>query len=82
MMLCATGGTFQYRIGSESRLCITDPELTRQVLSNKYGFYTKAKPLRGILDVMGRGLVFAEGAEWARHRRIVSPAFAMDKLKV
>ncbi|CAN6208727.1 unnamed protein product [Urochloa humidicola] len=27
------------------------------------------------------GLVFADGEDWARHRRVVHPAFAMDKLK-
>lgn len=31
---------------------------------------------------MGKGLVFVEGPDWVRHRRAVSPAFNIDKLKV
>lgn len=82
MMLCPAGETFLYWFGPQPRLCITDAEMVKQVLSNKFGFYTKTRPPSGILAILGKGLVFTEGAEWARHRRIVSPAFTMDKLKV
>jgi PHYB activation tagged suppressor 1 len=32
--------------------------------------------------MIGKGLVLVEGPDWVRHRRVVNPAFAMDKLKV
>ncbi|XXG54332.1 hypothetical protein AAC387_Pa03g2241 [Persea americana] len=32
--------------------------------------------------MMGNGLIFAEGPDWVRHRRAVSPAFNIDNLKV
>lgn len=76
------GGTFLYWLGSKPRLCITDAEHAKQVLSNKFGFYVKGKVRGPFLDLLGKGLVLTNGSEWARHRRIVSPAFTMDKLKV
>lgn len=76
------GGTFLYWFGAQPRICITDAEQVKQVLSNKFGFYIKTKPPSGILAILGRGLVLTEGAEWVKHRRVVSPAFTMDKLKV
>ncbi|KAJ6823874.1 putative uncharacterized acetyltransferase [Iris pallida] len=77
------GKTFFYRFGAETRLCITDAEHAKQVLSNKFGFYTKRNPSPYVLALLGRrGLGVTVGSEWARHRRVVSPAFTMDKLKV
>uniref|UniRef100_A0A0E0D174 Cytochrome P450 n=1 Tax=Oryza meridionalis TaxID=40149 RepID=A0A0E0D174_9ORYZ len=31
---------------------------------------------------MGKGLVLLEGTDWVRHRRVINPAFNMDKLKM
>ncbi|XP_072979688.1 cytochrome P450 709B1-like [Typha angustifolia] len=76
------GRTFLYWFGPEPHICITDPEMVKQVLSNKFGFYTKPNRNPNIFALLGKGLVFAEGPYWARHRRLVSPAFAMDKLKL
>lgn len=76
------GETFFYWFGMDVRICITDAEQVKQVLSNKFGFYTKTKLPRNLLALLGRGLVVTDGAEWARHRRVVSPAFNMDKLKL
>ncbi|PVH32654.1 hypothetical protein PAHAL_9G452200 [Panicum hallii] len=33
-------------------------------------------------DQYGKGLVFVEGIDWVRHRRVINPAFAMDKIKM
>ena len=32
--------------------------------------------------LLGRGLVLINGLTWVKHRRIVSPVFNVDKLKV
>ncbi|KAJ6853722.1 cytochrome P450 709B2-like [Iris pallida] len=75
------GETFFYRFGAQTRLVITDAEHVKQVLSNKFGFYPKTAPGHYVLALLGRGLVLTDGSEWARHRRVVNPAFTMDKLK-
>ncbi|KAJ6808786.1 cytochrome P450 709B2-like [Iris pallida] len=76
------GETFFYRWGAQSRLCITDVEQVKQVLSNKFGFFTKIDTSADELAILGRGLFVTVGSDWARHRRVVSPAFTMEKLKV
>ncbi|KAK1293012.1 hypothetical protein QJS10_CPB17g00835 [Acorus calamus] len=76
------GETFLYWFGLQPRICITDLEMVKQVLSNKFGFFTKENPNPAIVALLGKGLVLTEGADWARHRRVLNPAFTMDKLKV
>lgn len=69
-------------IGSNPRICVGDIEMAKQVLSNKFGFYSKSEASAGVLALLGKGLLLAEGEDWVRHRRVLNPAFAMDKLKV
>ncbi|RWW37161.1 hypothetical protein BHE74_00057764 [Ensete ventricosum] len=76
------GETFLFWFGPEPRLCVSHPELIKQVLANKFGFYLKIDPPPAVTSLMGKGLVLVEGTEWVRHRRVVGPAFHMDKLKV
>ncbi|KAH9319641.1 hypothetical protein KI387_021410, partial [Taxus chinensis] len=75
------GEIFFYWYGIHSRLVIAEPELMKEVLSNKFGYYDKPTPRPLILALLGRGLVFVNGLQWVKHRRIVSPAFNVDKLK-
>jgi PHYB activation tagged suppressor 1 len=76
------GGPFLYWFGSKPRICIYDYELVKQILANKSGHFTKNDAHPTFLAMFGKGLVMVEGADWVRHRRVVNPAFAMDKLKV
>lgn len=75
------GRVFMYCVGRKPWLFVGDPELVKQVLSNKFGFYRKIDVGPGITALLGKGLVLTEGEAWVRHRRVVSPAFTMDKLK-
>ncbi|KAJ1397989.1 Cytochrome P450 [Sesbania bispinosa] len=76
------GHTFLYWYGTQARICIPDPELAKEILSNKFGFYAKSKTRPSIKAMIGEGLVLVNGVEWVKRRRILNPAFSMDKLKV
>ncbi|CAL9067794.1 unnamed protein product [Musa banksii] len=76
------GDVFLFWFGAKPSLFISDPEMVKQVLANKFGFYPKSDVPSAILALLGKGLVLVEGSEWARHRRVVNPAFTMDKLKL
>ncbi|KAJ4943982.1 hypothetical protein NE237_008312 [Protea cynaroides] len=66
--------------GTTPRLYIMDPDLIRDILSNKFGHFALIKGNR-LFRFFLRGLVTYEGEKWAKHRRIINPAFHMEKLK-
>ncbi|KAJ0985945.1 hypothetical protein J5N97_004301 [Dioscorea zingiberensis] len=68
-------------LGPYPRVTLTEPELVKEVLSNKFGHFVKptTTPLAKFLV---QGLVSYEGEKWAKHRRIINPAFHLEKLKL
>ncbi|CAM0958972.1 unnamed protein product [Alopecurus aequalis] len=76
------GKVFLSWMGFMPVLCISDYDMVKHILSNKAGVFNKALPGPKLLALLGRGLIFADGADWLRHRRVVHPAFTMDKLKM
>ncbi|XP_057954510.1 cytochrome P450 CYP72A616-like [Malania oleifera] len=66
--------------GKTPRLIIKDPEMMKEVMSNKQGHLQKP-PLNPFVLILSRGLATQVGEVWAEHRRIINPAFHLDKLK-
>ncbi|VAH00039.1 unnamed protein product [Triticum turgidum subsp. durum] len=66
--------------GPVPRVTITKPELVREVLSNKFGHFEKLKFGR-LQRMLHNGMGSHEGEKWARHTRIINPAFHLEKLK-
>lgn len=57
-----------------------DPDMIRDILFNHNTFQKiKGNPL---IRLLVDGLVFEEGDQWAKHRKIMNPAFNLLKLKV
>ncbi|XP_020086178.1 cytochrome P450 72A15-like isoform X2 [Ananas comosus] len=56
-----------------------DPELVREVLSDKSGCLQK--PRNPLARLLASGLAAYEGQKWTKHRRIINPAFHLEKLK-
>ncbi|XP_058077254.1 cytochrome P450 709B2-like [Magnolia sinica] len=75
------GEVFLYWQGTEPRLFMVEPEIAKDLFSNKTGFYVKQKMSPSIMALFGKGLVLSDGSDWQRHRKVVSPAFNLDKLK-
>lgn len=67
--------------GTYPRVILKDPELVREVLSDRLGHFQKPKvnPLGRLLVT---GVLNHEGLKWAKHRGIINPAFHLEKLKV
>ncbi|KAL4192629.1 hypothetical protein AMTRI_Chr06g195170 [Amborella trichopoda] len=59
---------------------VTEPELVKEILSNKYGHFEKPTP-DPLIKLLALGLAAEQGEKWARHRRIINPAFHLEKLK-
>ena len=63
------------------RVTIMNPEWVREVLSNKFGHFAKPQ-INPLGRLLATGLAHYEGEKWAKHRRILNPAFHLEKLKV
>ncbi|KAF2287150.1 hypothetical protein GH714_038445 [Hevea brasiliensis] len=66
--------------GKTPRLIISDPELMKEVLFNKQGHIQKP-PVSPLILILARGLTLLDGEKWALHRRLINPAFHLEKLK-
>ncbi|XP_027069200.2 cytochrome P450 72A397-like [Coffea arabica] len=68
--------------GTTPRLNITDPEIIKEVLANKQG-HIGITPfaLDPLVLTLTEGLTLLEGEIWATHRKIMTPAFKLEKLK-
>jgi cytochrome P450 family 3 subfamily A len=68
-------------LGPTPRVIVNDPKLVREIMANKFGHFQKRKHT-GIVRRLANGLVNHEGEKWAAHRKIINPAFHLEKLKV
>ena len=59
-----------------------DPELVREVASNKDGRFVKTKLATRMIKLLVGGVAILDGEKWAKHRMIMNPSFHAEKLKV
>ncbi|PKI69926.1 hypothetical protein CRG98_009801 [Punica granatum] len=76
------GKRFIYWNGFEPRLCLTETELVKEMLS-KYSSVSGKSWLQqeGSKNFIGRGLLMANGEDWYHQRCILGQAFTGVKLK-
>ncbi|PIA29766.1 hypothetical protein AQUCO_05800090v1 [Aquilegia coerulea] len=74
------GKSFVSWYGPTPRVNIMDPEVIRDILSDKFGHFGKVQ--NPFAKVTMQGLFTYEGEKWVKHRRIINPAFHQEKLKM
>ncbi|ESQ48509.1 hypothetical protein EUTSA_v10022214mg [Eutrema salsugineum] len=78
-MLQTHGRTFFTWLGPIPIITIMNPEQIKQVFNRVYDFQ---KPhTLPLVRLIATGLVFSDGDKWAKHRRIINPAFHREKIK-
>ncbi|KAK4484561.1 hypothetical protein RD792_007145 [Penstemon davidsonii] len=65
-------------LGPYPAVLISDPENIREILSKSYIFQ---KPYNPLGKMLAQGLATYDTDKWAKHRRLINPAFQMDKIK-
>ncbi|XP_024018966.1 cytochrome P450 CYP72A219 isoform X2 [Morus notabilis] len=66
-------------IGPTPRVSITNPEYIKDIF-NKLGDFPKPQSIP-LVKLLATGVATYEGEKWTRHRKIINPAFHMEKLK-
>lgn len=77
-----SGPTFLIWFGPTPRIAISDPELIREVLLSRSEYFDRYESHPLIRQLEGKGLVSLRGQKWAHHRKVLTPTFHMDNLKV
>ncbi|XP_051200979.1 cytochrome P450 CYP72A616 [Lolium perenne] len=78
------GWPFVFWLGPRPRLVISGPEVAKTVLTDSTGAFNKATTggtNPQARQLIGEGLVGLTGETWAHHRRVIAPAFNMERVK-
>ncbi|XAR50581.1 hypothetical protein NMG60_11004938 [Bertholletia excelsa] len=76
------GANFLVWFGPTARLTVSDPVLIREVFIDKSDLFEKTDPPPLVRRLEGDGLLTLKGEKWARHRKIISPSFYVENLKL
>ncbi|KAJ0669718.1 putative secologanin synthase [Helianthus annuus] len=75
-----SGKNFFTWIGPTPVVHVSEPSMVREVFAN-YRKFQKARGGNPLRNLLAKGLFFAEGDRWVKHRKIINPAFHVQKLK-
>ncbi|OWM88554.1 cytochrome P450 CYP72A219-like [Punica granatum] len=67
-------------LGPTPRLNIMNPDHIKEILSKMYDFQKPSS--NPLVRLLATGLANYEGEKWATHRKIINPAFHLEKLKL
>ncbi|XP_047939281.1 cytochrome P450 72A397-like isoform X1 [Salvia hispanica] len=68
-------------LGTIPSVVLMDPELIKEVLNKSY-VYLKQESRNPLAKVLAQGVLSEEKDKWAKHRKIINPAFHVEKLKL
>ncbi|KAK4487104.1 hypothetical protein RD792_006419 [Penstemon davidsonii] len=75
------GSESLFWLGQKPTIIITDPGLIKEVMA-KYHIYQKVQIPNPLTKLLAQGVASYETDKWAKHRKIINPAFHLDKLKL
>jgi cytochrome P450 len=74
------GDVAHVRLGPMDGYFLSHPDGLKHVLMDNHRNYRLPPMMEDMKEFLGEGLLTTEGDHWRRHRRMIQPAFHMDKL--
>ncbi|WOK97048.1 Cytochrome P450 [Canna indica] len=76
------GSTFLLWFGPTARLTVADPDLIREIFLSRSDAFERYESHPLVRQLEGEGLVSLRGEKWAHHRKVLTPTFHMENLKL
>ncbi|CAD6239999.1 unnamed protein product [Miscanthus lutarioriparius] len=76
------GSTFLIWFGPTPRLAVADPDLIREIFLSRADHFDRYESHPMVRQLEGEGLVSLRGDKWAHRRKVLTPAFHMENLKL
>ncbi|KAJ0985657.1 hypothetical protein J5N97_004013 [Dioscorea zingiberensis] len=76
------GSTFVLWFGPIARLTVADPDLIREIFVSRSEYFERYEAHPLVRQLEGDGLISLRGEKWAHHRKVITPTFHMDNLKL
>ncbi|KAJ8464720.1 hypothetical protein OPV22_027272 [Ensete ventricosum] len=76
------GSTFLLWFGPTPRLTVADPDLIREIFLSRSDVFERYESHPLVRQLEGEGLVSLRGEKWAHHRKVLTPTFHMENLKL
>ena len=76
------GDVVRFRLGNLNNLLVSDPAIIHEVLVSKAQDFHKDEITHDLKELLGEGLLTAEGDQWKRNRKLASPNLQRTQVSV
>ncbi|XP_071690144.1 cytochrome P450 CYP749A22-like [Rutidosis leptorrhynchoides] len=75
------GKKFMYWRGPQPELVVAEPEVVKEIMSDKANSTRKPVFAYSVRKIIGEGIISSEGEKWAKQRKLATHAFNGERLK-
>jgi cytochrome P450 len=77
------GDIVYWRVRGQHHYLLNHPDYVHELLVTQQAHFRKLpadRPVRGLVEIVGQGLLFSDGTRWSQQRQLLAPAFQTQRL--